>query len=273
MKRNWTGERLETFITSEVMLEHLHRYAIAQNFVSKKNILDIACGEGYGTYLLSNYAEKITGIDIDSNTINKAKKKYTNQKIKFKTGSILEIPENKETFDVVICLETLEHIDDHEAVIAELKRVLKKGGVLIISTPNKFSYSRGDTSQNPFHKKELSQAEFQSLLLNHFKFVKILNQVSFSCSLIEGDNESGGNIFYTGDYSITEKCDPPAPMFYLAFASDEIISPINTSSFLHKDNLTAIQANSISKIKSTITFKVGNILLLPFKLIVSLFQK
>lgn len=272
-KHIWTGERLETYITNEVMLEHLHRYAIAQNFVSEKNILDIACGEGYGTNLLSKYAEKITGIDIDIDTITKAKKKYNNSKIKFKPGSILEIPEIKQTFDVIVCFETLEHIDNHQIAMDELKRVLKQGGLLIISTPNKISYSKSNTPNNPYHKKELNKTEFESLLCTYFKYVKILSQISFSCSLIESNDKSVENTFYTGDYSETKKCEPPVSMYYLAFASDEKIPPIETSTFMHKDNLTEIQANSISKIKSTITYKVGNILLLPLKLISSLLQK
>jgi protein-L-isoaspartate O-methyltransferase len=60
MTTGWTGERLEPHITNETMLEHLHRYAVAVELVNGRTVLDIACGEGYGTSLLSAKAEKIT---------------------------------------------------------------------------------------------------------------------------------------------------------------------------------------------------------------------
>ena len=79
-KQSWTGERLETTITSEVMLEHLHRYAFAIEISKNKKVLDIACGEGYGSNLMSKSAAEVTGIDIDETTINNASKKYFDKK-------------------------------------------------------------------------------------------------------------------------------------------------------------------------------------------------
>lgn len=69
--KDWTGERLETFVFNETTIEHLHRYAIAMEFCSGKTVLDIACGEGYGSNLLSAKATHVTGMDADAITIEK----------------------------------------------------------------------------------------------------------------------------------------------------------------------------------------------------------
>ena len=97
---NWTGERLETNISNETMLEHLHRYAIAQELVKGKKVLDIACGEGYGVNLLAKQAGHATGVDNDEETIRKAKKKYKAGNITFKTGSALQIPAENNCFEI-----------------------------------------------------------------------------------------------------------------------------------------------------------------------------
>ena len=74
--KEWTKERLETFITNGAMLEHLHRYAMLSEIVKGKTVLDIACGEGYGSNILSKNANKVIAIDIDAATIKKASIKY-----------------------------------------------------------------------------------------------------------------------------------------------------------------------------------------------------
>ena len=76
MKKNWTGERLETFIYGDVVVEHLHRYAMAEMFVKDKIVLDIASGEGYGSNILSKTARQVTGVDIDKQAVEKASQKY-----------------------------------------------------------------------------------------------------------------------------------------------------------------------------------------------------
>ena len=86
MKKNWTGERWETFVYNETALEHLHRYAVACELSANKNVLDIACGEGYGSRLLALNAASVTGVDIDATTINKAKEKYKAGHLRFITA-------------------------------------------------------------------------------------------------------------------------------------------------------------------------------------------
>ena len=92
MKKKWTGERLETFIYNRDAVDHLHRYAIASNFVEGKVVLDIASGEGYGSNLMSEKASFVYGVDIDESTIRKADKKYKKNNLKLLKGSTSAIP-------------------------------------------------------------------------------------------------------------------------------------------------------------------------------------
>src|SRR5689334_17791465 len=121
MQKKWTGERLETFVFNEAMVEHLHRYAIAAEYVKDKTVLDIACGEGYGSALLSKNATAVTGMDIDLNTITVALRKYAKNNLKFVQGKIEDIPATANTFDVVVSFETLEHSNEHEKIFSEIR--------------------------------------------------------------------------------------------------------------------------------------------------------
>ncbi|MBL7749096.1 MAG: class I SAM-dependent methyltransferase, partial [Chitinophagaceae bacterium] len=160
---NWTGERLETFVFNESTIEHLHRYAIACGLAAGKTVLDIACGEGYGSYLLAAKAASVTGMDIDNTTIKKATQKYPKENLRFTQATAEKIPAADAQFDMVVSFETLEHLEDHDTMIKEIKRVLKPGGLLVISTPDKKNYSDKRNYKNPFHLKELYRNEFEAL--------------------------------------------------------------------------------------------------------------
>ena len=152
--KDWTGERLETFVFNETTIEHLHRYAIAMEFCSGKTVLDIACGEGYGSNLLSAKATHVTGMDADAITIEKATAKYKRDNLYFVQSKAEKIAAADTEFDIVVSLETLEHLSDHTAMMKEIKRVMKPGGLLIISTPDKKEYTDKRMYKNPFHIKE-----------------------------------------------------------------------------------------------------------------------
>src|ERR1035438_3461036 len=113
MKKNWTGERLETHIYNYNTIEHLHRYAMATQLVTDKIVLDIASGEGYGSNLLSKFSKKVYGVDISAETIELASKKYLKNNLQFKVGSTSNIPIPDNTIDVVVSFETIEHHNQH----------------------------------------------------------------------------------------------------------------------------------------------------------------
>ena len=104
----YTGERfIPTECTDEMAIEHYQRYQFARNITAGKIILDAACGEGYGTCLLSQDALRVVGIDIDPDTISSAKERYKRENTEFVTGSIDSLPFDDNTFDMVVSFETL----------------------------------------------------------------------------------------------------------------------------------------------------------------------
>jgi ubiquinone/menaquinone biosynthesis C-methylase UbiE len=272
-QKNWTGERLETFITGETMTEHLHRYAIAMDLVKEKTVLDIACGEGYGANLLAQYAAHVTGIDIDIRTVTKAKSKYVKKNLSFLAGCVENIPSPDSHFDIVVSFETIEHTYDHEKMLQEIKRVLKPDGLLIISTPDKTNYSDITNYKNPFHKKELYENQFVELLKKYFSFTSFYVQSSFLGSFIGRKNDAMIEKIYTGDYTAISKDMLPPVLYHIAFASEKKISQAATSFFQNPQILNNLLEEQKSAVKKTITYRTGNMILFPFKFIRSLFRK
>ena len=246
----WTGERYLPFIDpsisgAEIHYEHLHRYAFASQFVNDKKVLDLACGEGYGSFFLAKNAQCVLGIDIYPKTIQHALKAYPKDNLEFKEGSILDIPvSGSKIFDVIVCFEALEHLDDHARLLSEIKRLLKDDGLLIISTPNRKIYSDDPDYHNPFHKKELYFSEFKNVLKNNFSRVHFFGQRTImgsnifslsskelqSCSEFVIKKENEGFSFKSSDEKI--------PVYYVALATNvkSYISPVAKSFLIDASN-------------------------------------
>jgi SAM-dependent methyltransferase len=101
----WTGERYVPEVEGELELEHLHRYAIARDLAYGKEVLDIACGEGYGSELLASVARNVTGIDISEETIAHASRKYVRSNLSFAVGSCASIPMPDASVDLVVSFD------------------------------------------------------------------------------------------------------------------------------------------------------------------------
>jgi O-antigen biosynthesis protein len=172
----FSGERYVPELHGNIELEHLHRYLQACEFATGKIVLDIASGEGYGSAMLANKADKVIGVDISNEIVQHARKRYGKENLDFIVGSCAEIPLPDASVDLVVSFETLEHHDQHERMMQEIKRVLLPTGMLIVSTPDKYYYSVKPGYSNPYHVKELYQDEFKKLLGNYFKYIAHFGQ-------------------------------------------------------------------------------------------------
>ena len=231
----WTGERYLPFVDpsicgAEIHYEHLHRYAFASHFVKGKKVLDLASGEGYGTYILSEKAASVVGVDIDIDTVAHAKRTYKKENIEFKAGSILDIPiEGEKIYDVIVCFEAMEHVKEHDILFSEIKRLLKDDGFLLVSTPNKQTYTNDSGYCNPFHQKELNYNEFSDFLKKYFLNIYIFGQRIFSGSSIYPTSIKGSDVcseFFidqvNDQFSFTKETEKKSAYFIAVTSNTEI---------------------------------------------------
>ena len=141
------------------------RYIYALNFVRGKDVLDCACGIGWGSFLFANGgARSVVGVDLSPNAIESAQVFYSAENIKFVLGAASDI-DFDEKFDIITSFETLEHVDDPIFFLKNLRKNLKPGGLLILSTPNGFCFKYDkDKPYNPYHLDEFTKDELFRLL-------------------------------------------------------------------------------------------------------------
>ena len=180
-----TGERfVPGTLSPENAFEHMHRYELAASLVAGKSVLDLASGEGYGAARLAHEAQRVVGLELDSVTVAAAQKKYAQPNLSFEVGSITAIPNLPGPFDVVTCFEALEHVKEHDDLLAGVLRNISPGGVFLVSTPDKAQYSDATGFVNPFHVRELYIKDFSALLRRYFKHVALYGQRVHSGSLM-----------------------------------------------------------------------------------------
>lgn len=281
--KTWTDERLEAFTNNES--EHLHRYALALELVAGKHVLDIASGEGYGSNLLATAANHVTGIDVDAVTVALANREYKRPNLKFLTGSIANIPCKTGDFDIVVSFEAIAH-HDHEKIMLEIRRVLKPGGLLIISLPNKADDNDQSKQKNPF-KINVYRDGFEALLKKYFKKTSLLQQRPFCGSVIMQQAQLPGNKdakMYIGNNGNT--IDTEAEAQYLIWlASDDELPSLKPSLYggetilkqqfevFRKMVTQAVTADVTREIKNSPTYKIGDAILKRWQGIKNLFGK
>ncbi len=216
----FTGERFVPSVRGEIEAEHVARYVFAAGLCAGKRVLDIACGEGYGSAMLAQAAAETVGVDIDPATVDHANRVYARSGLSFAVGSCEEIPAKRHAFDVVVSFETIEHIEDHARFLREVRRVLRPGGLFICSTPDPAVYLAGKP-RNPYHLKELSAEEFEALLSKRFEHIAHFGQRLVSGSAIVRNESSRTEIVRTADGRAYERSPARAGSTYrLAVCSD-----------------------------------------------------
>ena len=173
----FTGERFTPECEREIWYEHYHRYALATRWCVDTRTLDAACGEGYGSAMLAQVAASVEGVDISPQAIEHARERYGYlPNVEFRVADCTALPFGDQEFDRVVSFETLEHLAEHDSLLAEFRRVLKPDGCLILSSPDKATYSDGQDTVNEYHVKELYRDELEALIGRHFAAYRILGQ-------------------------------------------------------------------------------------------------
>lgn len=173
----FTGERFVPTESGEIHHEHMHRYAWVGALCAGKAVLDVACGEGYGSARLAVSAASVLGVDISEAAVAHARETYANTgNLRFEVGSATAIPLPAASVDVAISFETIEHLHQQREMLAELRRVLRPDGVLVISSPNRKVYSDDRGYTNEYHVKELYFDELDTLLRERFEAVAYWGQ-------------------------------------------------------------------------------------------------
>ncbi len=169
-----------------VVDEHLQRYLFAQQFVVDKDVLDVACGSGYGSALMvSAGAKRVIEVDLSYDTLTYARQEYlAGGRARFVQMDAARLGFRDSLFDVVVSFETLEHLRTPRRFLREIWRVLKPGGALVISTPNPVlsAFPSGiyralaKKPSNPFHYREYSLRRLQQMLTANFRVTYVGGQ-------------------------------------------------------------------------------------------------
>ena len=233
---DFTGERLVLGKKGieQLEMEHLHRYNIISDLVKDKVVLDIACGTGYGSEILSQNAKYVYGVDISKETIDYCNENYKRDNLSYMEGSISEIPIENNSIDAIVSFETIEHVTEElqEQFLREIPRVLKEDGILIISTPDKKIYSDIPKYTNEFHIKEFYKEEFKNFLSKIFKNVEFYYQGLQICDVIDDGTEQINKQVY-----LKESENNNLYPYIIAVCSNKSLIDINLNSFaLDKDN-------------------------------------
>ena len=233
----WTGERYIPHLRGNIRYEHLHRYAMYASQATNKTVLDIACGEGYGSAILAQRAARVCGVDISNEAVAHAKLTYSPsiKNVEFKQGSADAIPYPDAYFDLVTSFETLEHLQPQEQMLAEIKRVLKPGGLLILSTPDKEAYAEADGGHNEFHVKELTGVEFRELVGKFFRNFTMHGQRLATVGWIQTAPQKSNilaslSISSRGELT-QDSTQFDTPVFWIAICSDGKLPEITPSIF------------------------------------------
>jgi len=169
-----TGERTLPDVPEENywFRRHLAVYEWIAARVGGRRVVDMACGEGYGSDILARGAASVVGVDANPAAHEHARLRYVRPNLRFERELI-------ESFaapcDAVVFLQTIEHVHDPGAILEHFKSMLAPGGVAYVSTPNLLTLAPpgAEKSDNPWHLREYRAAEFRALCEAHFERVEM----------------------------------------------------------------------------------------------------
>ncbi len=225
----FTGERFLPEVRGPIWYEHWHRYAMAAGVAEGKRVLDAACGEGYGSFLLAQNAAAVTGVDVAPTAIEHARTRYARPNLSFATASVTALPLPSASVDVVVSFETIEHLREQEAMLGEFRRVLAPDGVLVISSPNRPVYNEGGGIENHFHVRELDRAELADLLAAGFPQQAWYGQRVVAQSALWAEDDRGAPtscIALVDDKPVSARAAAPPMYFVVVCAAKNVALPV-----------------------------------------------
>lgn len=200
--------------------EHRGRYLWAAQLAEGRKVLDAGCGTGYGTEILAAAgAQRAVGLDISQDAIEAARAYSSGYSSEFLLGNLHELPFEDGAFDLAICFEAIEHVEDQHLAIGELRRILGPTGLLAISSPNRNVYPAG----NPHHVHEYVPEELKGALASEFTNVRLYRQSSWLGAAVLDDEQSraiGVEAELTLRTIKISSVEPGDEVFTIALASD-----------------------------------------------------
>lgn len=170
-----------------VEAEHLARYHWAAPLAAGKRVLDAGCGTAYGSAILAGAgAEEVVGVDVAGEVLSAVRPRMPDG-VCLEEGDVSSLPFEDGSFDLVVCFEVIEHVDDTEGTLDEFARVLADKGVLAISSPNRDVYTPG----NPHHRHEFVPDELAGTLRKRFTNVRLYRQADWVASAVLDDGLHG----------------------------------------------------------------------------------
>ena len=169
-----TGERTLPDVPEENYWyrRHLVVYEWIAQRVKGKRVVDMACGEGYGSDVLAGTAASVVGVDANPEAHDHARLRYQRPNLRFERDLVESF---SEPCDAVVFLQTIEHVQDPDAILEHFKSMLAPGGVAFVSTPNLLTLAPqgADKSDNPWHLREYRAREFRALCERVFERVEL----------------------------------------------------------------------------------------------------
>lgn len=159
MKSGWTDHMLL-------------RYFLAMDRAKGRRVLDTCCGLGWGAHLVAGVARELVGIDLDADAVRFSAETWGDDNTTYLEGSVLDLPFEADSFDVVLCMEAIEHfsVADGRRYLEELHRVCRPGGVLLGSStfPDTRERASALCAQNEHHLYIYTRREIRRLLTDVF---------------------------------------------------------------------------------------------------------
>jgi SAM-dependent methyltransferase len=187
--------------------EHMARYLWASELASGRAVLDAGCGVGYGTALLAGAgAAEAVGIDVSRESVEAARAGAPDN-ASFVVGDVHALPFDDGRFGLVVCFEVIEHVQEQDAVLGELARVLAPEGVLVLSSPHRGVYPAG----NPHHLHEYEPEELRAALEARFPHVELRRQHPWVASAVLDDEQVADGSLQAREDVLVSRSAPVTP--------------------------------------------------------------